>query len=291
MNVKPVNPKCIEGPMTQMNTPHHVAIVMDGNGRWGQNRGMSRCAGHSAGVDAIRRVTELAAKLGVPVLSLFAFSRENWSRAPEEVSHLFQLLEFYLAKETANLVRNGIRLRVIGWRDALATSVCRAIEDAEQATKDGTRMLLVIAVNFSGRWELTQTMENIRKLAPEGPITEELISANMPYREIPAPDLFIRTAGERRISNYFLWNLAYTELHFTDVCWPDFGEQEFGEALAAFAKRNRSFGAVPSLQARNIASACPLSNVASVASVTSAKGTNLANALRTPRARRRLQLL
>lgn len=245
-----------------MNAPTHLAIVMDGNGRWASAQGLERCAGHSAGVTAIRRVTEAAARLGIPYLSLFAFSRENWSRDDAEIAHLFGLLEFYLARETRNLVEQGIRLRVIGWREGLAPSVQAAIEDAERATSGGTRMQLVIAVNFSGRWEITRAIESIVRAAPTGPITEELVAAHLPDGDIPPPDLFVRTAGERRISNYFLWNLAYTELHFTDVCWPDFGDAELREALDSFAARRRSFGGVPSLQARNIGGACPLTATA-----------------------------
>jgi undecaprenyl diphosphate synthase len=228
-------------------TPYHVAIVMDGNGRWAQRRGMARSTGHSSGVPAIRRITEVAARLGVTYLSLFAFSRENWNRAPEEVNHLFHLLELYLAKETPTLMRNGIRLRVIGLRDALAPSVQAAIEHAEHATRLGERMQLIIAVNFSGRWELTETIESIRRSGASTPITEALVAEHMPYRDIPPPDLFIRTAGERRISNYFLWNLAYTELYFTNVCWPAFGARTFRAALTAFAKRHRTYGALPNV--------------------------------------------
>lgn len=231
---------------------------MDGNGRWAESRGRARCAGHSAGVSAIRRTTEAAAEIGIPYVSLFAFSRENWNREQEEVTHLFRLLEFYLARESKNLVRNAIRLRVIGWRDALEPRVRAAIEEAEELTRVGTHMQLVIAVNFSGRWEITRAVESLLRNAPTAPITEELVSEHLPHRDIPAPDLFIRTAGERRLSNYFLWNLAYTELHFTDVCWPDFGAADLREALDWFAKRKRSFGAIPSVHAKNIASACPL---------------------------------
>jgi undecaprenyl diphosphate synthase len=230
-----------------MNLPNHVAIVMDGNGRWAERLGRPRCSGHVSGVSAIRRVTEVAAKLGVPYLSLFAFSRENWNRSQSEVDHLFQLLEFYLIQETPSLVRNGIRLRVIGWRAALSPSVQVAIEDAERATHTGKRMQLIIAVNFSGRWELTETIENIRRSAATEPITEALVAAHLPYQDLPPPDLFIRTAGERRISNYFLWNLAYTELYFTKVCWPAFGARTFRAALGTFAKRHRTYGAVPPL--------------------------------------------
>ncbi len=235
-----------------------MAIVMDGNGRWAEAQGRSRCAGHSAGVDAIRRVTEASARLGIPYLSLFAFSRENWSREQSEVAHLFRLLEFYLARETRSLVRNGIRLRVIGFREGLEPSVRAAIEEAERATSAGARMQLVIAVNFSGRWEIARTIESLLRAAPTGPITEELVSEHLPYRDLPAPDLFIRTAGEKRISNYFLWNLAYTELHFTNVCWPDFGDRELAEALDSFASRQRRFGGIPSIQEKNIGAACPL---------------------------------
>jgi undecaprenyl diphosphate synthase len=259
------------------NLPKHVAIVMDGNGRWGKAKGTSRCAGHTAGVDAIRRVTEVSAKIGIPVLSLFAFSRENWQRAPDEVSHLFQLLEFYLAKETATLVKNGIQLQIIGAREALAISVQHAIAESETCTASGTRMKLVIAVNFSGQWELAQAMENIRKKAPRAAITEELIAAHMPYRELPAPDLFIRTAGERRLSNFFLWDLAYTELHFANVCWPDFGEADLREALLAFKQRKRTFGAVPSSEARNVESARAFSGSLSTPSNLTTRADRLAS--------------
>jgi undecaprenyl diphosphate synthase len=227
--------------------PRHVAIIMDGNGRWARQRRSPRTVGHAAGIAAVRKTVRFCAQQGVEVLTLFAFSSENWRRPPQEVSVLMRLFIESLAQETRQLREQGIRLRVIGERSILPQTLREHIQEAENLTAANRKMTLVIAVNYGGRWDIVQAAQRIAAevasgaLAPER-IDEETLAAFLSTAEWPEPDLFIRTGGEQRISNFLLWPLAYTELYFTAVLWPDFGETELEEAFAEFAGRERRFG-------------------------------------------------
>jgi len=227
--------------------PRHVAIIMDGNGRWARRRQLPRIAGHRAGVENVRAIVERCAELGIDYLTLFAFSSENWRRPPTEVRLLMDLFVHALEQEVQRLHENGIRLRVIGERSAFPPKLQRAILDAEATTAANSRLTLVIAANYGGRWDVTEgarrLAEEVRagRLEPEH-ITPELLGAQLCLSDAPEPDLFIRSGGEQRISNYLLWQLAYTELHFTDCLWPDFDRTQFDVALESFARRQRRFG-------------------------------------------------
>ena len=227
--------------------PRHVAIIMDGNGRWARRRHLPRTAGHQAGVTAVRKTVEHCAKCGIGVLTLFAFSSENWRRPAEEVSVLMRLFEMTLSRETSRLHENGIRLRVIGDRSAFSANLQARIAEAEALTADNDRMTLLIAANYGGRWDITQAARRLARQVAEGrldpdEIDESKLAAYLSFADLPEPDLFIRTGGELRISNFLLWQLAYTELYFTDVLWPDFDEAELDKALAEYARRERRFG-------------------------------------------------
>jgi undecaprenyl diphosphate synthase len=228
-------------------TPRHVAIIMDGNGRWAQQRRAPRTTGHAAGIAAVRRTVRYCAQRGVEVLTLFAFSSENWRRPPQEVSVLMRLFIESLAKEMRQLHDQGIRFRVIGERSNLPRSLREHIREAESLTAANRGMTLVIAVNYGGRWDIVQAARRIAAeavsgaLAPEQ-ITEEKLTAQLSTAEWPEPDLFIRTGGELRVSNFLLWPLAYSELYFTPALWPDFGEDDLEKAFAEFAGRERRFG-------------------------------------------------
>ena len=227
--------------------PRHVAIIMDGNGRWARRRQLPRIAGHRAGVENVRVIVERCAELGIDYLTLFAFSSENWRRPPTEVRLLMDLFVHALEQEVQRLHENGIRLRVIGERGAFPPKLQRAILEAEAVTAANSRLTLVIAANYGGRWDITEAArrlaEEVRagRLEPEH-ITPELLGSRLCLSEAPEPDLFIRSGGEQRISNYLLWQLAYTELHFTDCLWPDFDRTQFDLALESFARRQRRFG-------------------------------------------------
>jgi undecaprenyl diphosphate synthase len=227
--------------------PRHVAIIMDGNGRWAKRRQLPRIAGHRAGVENVRTVVRRCAELGIDVLTLFAFSSENWRRPPTEVRLLMDLFVMALDQEAAKLHENGIRLQVIGDRTAFPKRLQRTIASAESLTRDNQALTLVIAANYGGRWDIAQAA---RKLAEEvragtlepAEITPEALSPHLCLSGLPEPDLFIRSGGEERISNYLLWQLAYTELYFTDCLWPDFDEAQFDIALESYARRQRRFG-------------------------------------------------
>ncbi len=227
--------------------PRHVAIIMDGNGRWARRRRLPRTAGHQAGVTAVRKTVEHCARKGIEVLTLFAFSSENWRRPPEEVSVLMRLFEMTLSRETRRLDEHGIRLRVIGDRSAFSKNLQQRIAEAEAQTAGNDRMTLLIAANYGGRWDITQAAQQLARqvatgvLKPEE-IDEAALAAHLSFAGLPEPDLFIRTGGELRISNFLLWQLAYTELYFTDVLWPDFDEAELDKALAEYSRRERRFG-------------------------------------------------
>ena len=227
--------------------PTHVAVIMDGNGRWARARGMPRHAGHRAGVKSLRETVEQAARRGVGTLTVFAFSSENWRRPADEVSKLMGLFLEALQREVDELHRNNVRLRFIGAREQLQSDLIRSIDSAEAHTAGNTGMTLIVAAAYGGRWDLVNATASLAKKVAAGEmeadsIDEGAISNCLALAGIPDPDLLIRTGGERRISNFLLWNLAYAELWFTDCLWPDFGEAQFDEALAYFASRQRRYG-------------------------------------------------
>jgi undecaprenyl diphosphate synthase len=227
--------------------PRHLAIIMDGNGRWAKRRKLPRTAGHQAGVAAVRRTIEYCAERGIEVLTLFAFSSENWRRPPEEVAVLLRLFQRTLERETVKLHENGIRLRIIGDRSPFPPELQRKIAEAEQLTCANRKMTLLIAANYGGRWDILQAAKALARKVEKGEIKsqaidEALFAAHLSCADLPEPDLFIRTGGEVRLSNFLLWQLAYTELYFTEVLWPDFGAEELNRALAEYARRERRFG-------------------------------------------------
>lgn len=228
-------------------SPRHVAIVMDGNGRWARKRGLPRIAGHKVGMDAVRTIIKSCLAHNVSVLTLFAFSSENWRRPQEEVSWLMGLFMSVLEHEVVKLHERGVRLRIIGDRSAFAPALQRLIEKSENLTRDNQQMTLVIAANYGGRWDIADAARKLAQrvavgeLSPDD-ITVESVDSTISLADLPEPDLFIRTGGEQRISNFLLWQLAYTELYFTPLLWPDFDEQAFTAALADFAQRQRRFG-------------------------------------------------
>ncbi|MBV6417996.1 MAG: Ditrans,polycis-undecaprenyl-diphosphate synthase ((2E,6E)-farnesyl-diphosphate specific) [Steroidobacteraceae bacterium] len=227
--------------------PRHVAIIMDGNGRWAERRGLARHAGHREGVPVVRMCVEECVRHGIGALTLFAFSSENWGRPEAEVANLMTLFFDALEREVDDLDRNGVRLRVIGDRHALSVRLQGRVADAERRTAGNTRLALQIAVSYGGRWDIVQAA---RRLAAEvgagslraADIDETRFGGALALGDVPDPDLFIRTGGERRISNFLLWNLAYTELWFTDALWPDFDAAALGAALEDYAGRKRRFG-------------------------------------------------
>ena len=227
--------------------PRHVAVIMDGNGRWAEARGLPRSAGHRAGIKAVRGVIEQSVRRGVGALTVFAFSSENWRRPQDEVGLLMQLFVEALHREVGELDENGVRLRVIGDRARLAPQLIDAIQAAEQRTAANTRLELFVAVSYGGRWDLLQAARSLAADAARGGLDpgamdEAAIAGRLALAGAPDPDLFIRTGGERRLSNFLLWNVAYTELYFTDVLWPDFGPDEYDAAIGFFAGRERRFG-------------------------------------------------
>jgi len=238
------------GPHPPSTVPRHVAIVMDGNGRWAQARGLSRAAGHKAGVASVRAIVEACSRAGVKTVTLFAFSSENWQRPSTEVSLLMELFLRTLQRELDRLHRNNIRLRLIGERHRFSSRLQALIAEAERRTAENVGLDLVIAASYGGRWDVTQAAQRLAaevrdgKLRPED-ITPECFDSYLSTAGLAEPDLFIRTGGERRISNFLLWQLAYTELYFTDVLWPDFREPHLVEAFRDFAQRQRRFGRTP----------------------------------------------
>ena len=230
--------------------PRHVAIIMDGNGRWATSRGLPRVVGHRRGKESVRAVVEAARRLGIPYLSLYAFSSENWNRPKDEVRALMGLLERYLGSELRKMMRHQIRLLAIGNLEKLPRSVQSALRRAIEATKDNQGMTVVLAVSYGGREEITQAIRAVARdvrsgaLDPEA-IDEAAVSRYLSTDGIPDPDLLIRTSGEMRVSNFLLWQIAYSELFVTPTLWPDFGEAEFLEALAHFQRRERRFGRTP----------------------------------------------
>lgn len=228
--------------------PRHIAVILDGNGRWATRRHLPRAAGHRKGVEAVRSTVEGCVRRGVEYLTLFAFSSENWRRPADEVSLLMRLFLSALQREVAQLHRNGIRLKIIGDRERFEPRLQKMIADAEARTADNTRMTLTIAANYGGRWDILQAGNALLRerlesgVPPEQPVTESDLSRHLSMSYAPEPDLFIRTGGEQRISNFLLWQLAYTELYFCDCFWPEFTDARLEEAIQWYGQRERRFG-------------------------------------------------
>ena len=227
--------------------PRHVAVIMDGNGRWARRRGRERIFGHHQGVRAVRKTVEAAAELGVEYLTLYAFSTENWNRPDDEVSALMDLMVESINDETHTLVEKKISLKVIGDLSRLSENVRDRLYETMKVTSEGSRMKLIVALSYSSRWEISEACRRIAMAVKDnkisvGDINEETVSAYLETSDIPDPELMIRTSGEKRISNFLLWQMAYTELYFTEKLWPDFGKEDFYKAVADFQKRDRRYG-------------------------------------------------
>ena len=229
------------------NIPRHVAVIMDGNGRWAQERGEDRVVGHINGVESMRKTIRAAVECGVEYLTVYAFSTENWGRPEREVTALMELLCTTIANETDELKQNGVRMRFIGDIQALSKEVRTAISKSEKETFQNRKLTLIIDVNYSSRWEITQMVRKVAvQVRDEGlqvhDITADTVAANLATAGIPDPDLLIRTSGELRLSNFLLWQLSYSELYFTDIYWPDFDEEAFYEAIREYQHRDRRYG-------------------------------------------------
>jgi undecaprenyl diphosphate synthase len=227
--------------------PRHIAIIMDGNGRWAKQRLQPRFMGHRAGVKSVEGIVKHCAQLGVEVLSLFAFSSENWRRPGKEVSLLMELFSHALNNQVKKLHDNNIKLQIIGDTARFSDSLQQQIQQAQQLTQNNTGLTLNIAANYGGRWDITQSVQQLAKQVAAGTlnaddISEELINAHLTTASLPEPDLFIRTGGEERVSNFLLWQMAYTEFYFTDVLWPEFDAAQLKIAIDSFAQRERRFG-------------------------------------------------
>jgi len=227
--------------------PQHIAIIMDGNGRWAKNRHQPRFMGHRAGVKSVENIVKYCAEIGVDVLSLFAFSSENWKRPTKEVSLLMELFALSLKQQAKRLHKNNIRLKIIGDISKFSTSLQKQITQAQQLTENNTGLTINIAANYGGHWDITQSVRQLAEKVKSGElepdaITEQMISSGLTTADLPEPDLFIRTGGEQRVSNFMLWQLAYTEFFFTDTLWPDFNSEELDNAITSFFQRERRFG-------------------------------------------------
>ena len=234
-------------PVAPGTLPRHIAIIMDGNGRWAQARGLPRAAGHKAGIRPVRVTVEACGELGIEALTLFAFSSENWRRPTEEIGMLMELFVESLEREVAEIHDKGVRLRFIGDRRTLSVRLQAKLNQVEDLTRGNTGLTLVIAVGYGGRWDLVQAARTLARRCQSGAlaaeaIDEDALQAELALANLPDPDLCVRTGGERRISNFLLWNLAYAELYFCDVLWPDFARGDLDEALEFFAGRQRRFG-------------------------------------------------
>lgn len=230
-----------------LQVPGHVAIIMDGNGRWANGHNLPRAAGHNAGVKALRKIAEHCVDRKIDILTVYAFSSENWRRPEKEVSLLMELFMSSLKSEAQDLHKNNIVLRFIGERTVFPEKLQATIADAEALTADNTGLSLVIAANYGGRWDIVTACKKLAEKTKSAEIDvsnidEALLNRTMCLGDLIAPDLFIRTGGEKRISNFLLWQLAYTELYFTDILWPDFGAEQLDEAVAWFSERQRRFG-------------------------------------------------
>ncbi|MGH6988508.1 MAG: isoprenyl transferase [Stellaceae bacterium] len=229
--------------------PSHIAIIMDGNGRWAKTRGLPRYAGHRRGVEAVRRTVDAATEFGIRYLTLYGFSSENWKRPANEIYDLMGLLRHYLRAEIAELHRNGVRLRIIGDRARLSRDINTLIDKGEELTRDNDRLNLTIALSYGGRAEMTEAARRLARLAAAGDISpeeidERAVASRLLTADLPDPDLVIRTGGEQRISNFLLWQSAYAELIFSPTYWPDFGKPDLERAINDFCGRERRFGAV-----------------------------------------------
>jgi undecaprenyl diphosphate synthase len=224
--------------------PRHIAVIMDGNGRWAKQRFLPRVAGHRKGIDAVRTVVRAGAERGVDYLTLFAFSSENWRRPAEEVSFLMQLFVMTIEQEIGKLHESGVRFRVIGDLSRFEPEFRRLVAEGESLTAGNQRLTLTIAVNYGGRWDMLQAANSLLRERPElaGRVTERDLAPFLAMNHAPEPDLFIRTGGEQRISNFMLWQLAYTELYFTDTLWPDFDAAALDRAIISYQQRERRFG-------------------------------------------------
>ncbi len=227
--------------------PKHVAIIMDGNGRWAEHRSLPRFSGHRAGVEALRSILQMSGELGIQSLTLFAFSSENWRRPKKEVGLLMDLFMNALGREVKKLHETGVRLRVIGDLSAFPAKLQQRIKESMRLTEGNIGLQVNIAANYGGKWDITQATQKIAELVSNGEIdsddiTEDLLNDHLSMSDQPEPDLFIRTGGEQRISNFLIWQLAYSELYFTRVLWPDFDRDEYAKAITSFAMRQRRFG-------------------------------------------------
>lgn len=240
-------------PTTSTGVPNHVAIIMDGNGRWAKSRGLRRAEGHRKGAEAALKAVETARDAGVKYVTLFSFSSENWNRPAEEVSDLMDLLRVYLKKETAEMHKSGARLLVIGNRARLPGDIVKLVENAESVTKDNDRITVVIALSYGGREDIVFAAKEIaRRAQTDGldvdALDEDAFASCLMTAGLPDPDLLIRTSGESRVSNFLMWQIAYTELYFTDTLWPEFGKQDMDAALAFYASRDRRYGLRPDVE-------------------------------------------
>ena len=227
--------------------PRHIAIIMDGNGRWAKARNMERSYGHRYGVDAVRTVTEAATELGLKYLTLYTFSTENWNRPDDEITALMSLMVMAIERETPDLIKNNVRLQAIGDLSRIPAEVRERLYKCIEETSKGTGVTLILALSYSSRWEITEAARNISRAVAEGKmsaddISEETIGSFLATKDIPDPDLLIRTGGELRVSNFLLWQLAYAELYFTDEFWPDFGKESLYKAICNYQSRERRFG-------------------------------------------------
>ncbi|GAA0422965.1 isoprenyl transferase [Cocleimonas flava] len=231
----------------QLTIPRHIAIVMDGNGRWARAKHRPRFMGHKKGVEAVRDIVKACAELKVECLSLFAFSSENWKRPEEEISNLMSLFMLALEREAKALARNNVKLQIVGDLEQFSEKLQKKIKQVEQLTADSDGLKLIVAANYGGRWDVTQATKSIAQKVVDkdlkiDEITEDDVCENISTYGIPDPDLFIRTGGEKRISNFLIWQMAYTELYFTDVLWPDFDANELNLAIEDYSSRQRRFG-------------------------------------------------
>lgn len=235
--------------VVELNLPRHVAIIMDGNGRWAAQRHLPRKLGHRQGVEAVRIIVRAAGEMGIKYLTLYSFSSENWKRPPEEVNDLMGLLRFFIRRDLAELHQNGVKVRIIGEREHLAPDIIAMIEDAESLTAQNDKLNLMIAFNYGGQNEITSAVRRIAQEVKAGKldpamIDNDIVAAHLDTAGVPDPDLIIRTSGEKRLSNFLIWQGAYSELVFTDAYWPDFSPESLREALVEYGNRVRRFGDV-----------------------------------------------
>lgn len=238
---------CLKHNIDPAKLPRHVAIIMDGNGRWAKQRGLPRSNGHVEGVTTVRAITEEASDLGIGFLTLYTFSTENWNRPAQEVDALMELISIAISRETPDLIKNNVRLTMVGDFDRLPLTARQRLNESFEATASCTGLTVCLAISYSSRWEITSMVRQLVKEAVEGKltpqdITDEMLSSRLTTAFMPDPDLLIRTGGDKRVSNYLLWQIAYSELSFTDTYWPDFTRDEFRAIIAAYQQRQRRFG-------------------------------------------------